>query len=189
MGSARFCSPFPTDLMPLAAEHVHFIGKGFLVNSASLYNVHTVSLFSPHIFCSFLLFLCFFLCENGIHCGSKANTLSYWCFIHLVFRLPQNLFVCATVQQVVFGVIACVVQILFCFHVLIYMVGFYLQPEAVCVSIDELTLSPVLALKLIALKIVHQYFADIENHHPSIKRLVQFHTLFVHSETDEMVEK
>ena len=163
--------------------------KVFLVNSASLYNVHTVSLFSPHIFCSFLLFLCFFLCENGIHCRSKANTLSYWCFIHLVFRLPQNLFVCATVQQVVVGVIACVVQILFCFHVLIDMVGFYLQPEAVCVSIDELTLSPVLALKLIALKIVHQYFADIENHHPSIKRLVQFHTLFVHSETDEMVEK
>lgn len=56
MGSARFCSPLPTDLMPLAAEHVHFIRKGFLVNSASLYNVHTVSLFSPHIFCSFLLF-------------------------------------------------------------------------------------------------------------------------------------
>lgn len=82
----------------------------------------------------------------------------------------------------VVGVIACVVQILFCFHVLIDMVGFYLQPEAVCVSIDELTLSPVLALKLIALKIVHQYFADIENHHPSIKRLVQFHTLFGHSE-------
>lgn len=85
----------------------------------------------------------------------------------------------------VVGVIACVVQILFCFHVLIDMVGFYLQPEAVCVSIDELTLSPILALKLITLKIVHQYFADIENHHPSIKRLVQFHTLFVHSETDE----
>lgn len=89
----------------------------------------------------------------------------------------------------IFGVIACVVQILFCFHVLIDMVGLYLQPEAVCVSIDELALGPVLALKLIALKIVHQYFADIEHHHPSIKRLVQFHTLFVHSETDEIVEK
>lgn len=136
-----------------------------------------------------LLLLCFFLCENGIHFGSKANTLSYWCFIHLVRHLPQNLFVCATVQQVVFGVIACVVQILFCFHVLIDMVALYLQPEADCVSIDELTLGLVLALKLIALKIVNQCFADIENYHPSIKRFVQFHTLFVHSEPTRSLKK
>lgn len=89
----------------------------------------------------------------------------------------------------VFGVIACVVQILFCFHVLIDMVGLYLQPEADCVSIDELTLGPVLALKLIALKIVNQCFADIVNYHPSIKRFVQFHTLFVHSEPTRSLKK
>lgn len=89
----------------------------------------------------------------------------------------------------VFGVIACVIQILFCFRVLIDMVGFYFQQEAICVSIDELTLGPVLGLKLIVLKIVHQYFADIENRHPNINRLVEFHTLFVHSETGEIIEK
>ena len=182
LGSARFCS-LPPHLVPLAAEHVHFIPKDSY--EQRFFVMFMLYLPFHHIFfCAFRLFLFFPLWEWNTSWVEDKHTLL------LAFHSSHlSSFVCAAAQWVVFGVIACVIQILFCFRVLIDMVGFYFQQEAICVSIDELTLGPVLGLKLIVLKIVHQYFADIENRHPNINRLVEFHTLFVHSETGEIIEK
>ena len=89
----------------------------------------------------------------------------------------------------IFGIIACVVQVFTAFHVLVDFVCLNLQQKAVCVCVDELKLEVVLPLELIVVKIVHQYFVVVENRHPSIKGLLLFHTFLVHIETSKIVGK
>ena len=89
----------------------------------------------------------------------------------------------------VFGVITCVIQLLFALLVLLEIVDFNLQQEAVFVSIEKLTLVTVLAFELVVAKIVHQYFTVVENRHRGINRLVQFRTLLVYFETSKIVRK
>ena len=108
---------------------------------------------------------------------------------HLVFHIAQVLFVWAAVNLAVFGVITCVIQFLFAVLVLLEIVDFNLQQEAVCVSIEKLTLVTVLAFELVVAKIVHQYFSVVENRHRGINRLVQFRTLLVYFETSKIVRK
>ena len=85
--------------------------------------------------------------------------------------------------------ITCVIQFLFALLVLLEIVDFNLQQEAVCVSIEKLTLVTVMAFELVVAKIVHQYFSVVENRHRGITRLVQFRTLFVYFETSKIVRK
>ena len=49
MGSSWCCSPLPTDLMPLAAEHVHFIPKDFF-GEQCFFVMFMLYLFFHHIF-------------------------------------------------------------------------------------------------------------------------------------------
>ena len=89
----------------------------------------------------------------------------------------------------IFGIIACVVQVFTAFHVLVDFVCLNLQQKAVCVCVDELKLETILPLELTVVKIVHQYFVVVENRHPGINGLLLFHTFLVHVETSKILGK
>lgn len=132
---------------------VIFLPEGFL-QKTPLCNAHALFLFPHRTFSCLSTFLCFLPLSrlSTILAEGKLNILSNWHFIHLIFYLAQNCFVCAAVKLVIFGIIACVVQVFTAFHVLVNFVCLNPQPKAVCVCVDELKREAVLPLELIVVK-------------------------------------
>ena len=174
MGSARFCSTAPHESH--APRWKACLFRAWRVFGRKRLFVMHMPYFLFHIvlFRAFRLFDVFCLCQDWVHFWPKANILSDWHSFHLIFHLALNCFVCAAVKRVIFGIIACVVQVFTAFHVLVDFVCLNLQQKAVCVCVDELKLEVVLPLERIVVKIVHQYFVVVENRHPGIKGLSCF---------------
>ena len=137
MGSTRFCSHAPHKSHALLFKARSFRAWRFFFAENCLFVI-----FVPHfvfhnvLLCAFRFFLkFFFLCQDWVHFWPKANTLNNWRFVHLVFHLAQNFFVCGAIKRVIFAIIACVVQMFAAFHILVHIVSLYFQQKAVCICV------------------------------------------------------
>lgn len=118
------------------------------LNSALLYCLWWISFYTTLFFNSlgFLEILLFFHdCHRFINHPSRA----------LVFQLAQDLFVVAAVERMIFGIIACVVQMDVLSHVLVNLFCLDFPEQAVNVCVDPLALLPISGFDLVVEAVVH----------------------------------
>ena len=99
--------------MPFVTKHVHIVPEGFLPEKRLF--VMLVPYFFL-LFCPVKIFdVCFPLSGSSIFFaeGKHTQSLIGVTIIYLVFHLAQNFLVCGAVKRMIFGIITCVVQILF----------------------------------------------------------------------------
>ena len=148
--SERFCSPAPNKSHALRCEACSV--SGFFAEK-HLFVMHMPYLFFHNIlFRAFRLFDVLLLCLDWVNFWPKANTLSSWRSVHLVFHLAQNLFVCCAVKWMIFGKTACVIEMFAVFHILVNIVSLNLQQKIVHIGVDEFPLFAVPGFERVVIK-------------------------------------
>ena len=91
------------------------------------------------------------------------------------------------IKWVIFGIVACVVQILVSFHVFVNVLCFDFQDEAVRVCVQQLALKAVLFFKVVIEEVVHQDLAVVQDRHPSVHRFVKKKPALSHINSGQVV--
>ena len=88
----------------------------------------------------------------------RKHTVSEWAYTGaLVLHLSDDLLVFLAKKEVVFWIVACVVELVQAvFHVFVNIARFYFKEQAVCVCVKQITARAVPQLEVIIVEVVHQ---------------------------------
>ena len=98
----------------------------------------------------------------------------------LVLYLTYHLLVLLALEEVVLGVVACVVKASVLLHVSVHVLRLDIKEKAVRVRVKQLAPVAVLHLQVVVVKVIHQRFAEVQDVHARVHRLHQLDLFLVH---------